>query len=65
MDVTIGVALLAVAVLLVFIARPNRSGQHQRFLQFEAAMVLYPPLVMIFAVMGMAEIVTSVLGISH
>lgn len=65
MDVTIGVSLIAVAVLLVFIGRPNRSGQHPRFLQFEAAMVLYPPVIMIFAVMGMAEIITSLLGISH
>lgn len=65
MDVTIGASLIAVAVLLVFIGRPNRSGQHPRFLQFEAAMVLYPPLIMIFAVMGMAEIITSLLGISR
>jgi hypothetical protein len=64
MDVTVGVALVAVAVLLVFIGRPNRAGQHPRFLQFEAAMVLYPPLIMVFAVMGLAEIVTSMLGIS-
>ncbi len=62
MDLAIGVALIAVAAFLIFIGRPNRSGQHARFLQFEAATVLYPPVIMIFAVMGMAEIITSVLG---
>jgi hypothetical protein len=65
MDQTIGVALIGIAVFLVFIGRPDRSGQHPRFLRFEAAMVLYPPLIMVFAVMGVAEIVTSALGISR
>jgi hypothetical protein len=65
MDLIIGIGSLALAVFLVFIARPNKAGQHPPFLRFEPALVLYPPLVLVFAVMGAAEIITVLLGIQR
>lgn len=63
MDLLIGLILFAVAGVLLFIGRPNKSGVHPRFLQFEAATVLYPPVILVFFVMGGAEVITSLLGI--
>lgn len=58
----VGVVLVLLAVGLVFIGRPNRAGQHHRFLQFEASLVLYPPVVLVFVAMGMAEIIAALFG---
>lgn len=58
----VGVVLVLLAVGLVFIGRPNRAGQHPRFLQFEASLVLYPPVVLVFVAMGMAEIIAALFG---
>jgi len=60
-DILIGVVLLAVAVGLVFIGRPNRAGVHPRFLQFDAALVLYPPVVLVFFAGGVAELIAGLL----
>lgn len=49
-ELLVGAILLAVAAVLIFIGLPNKSGVSPRFLQFEAALVLYPPLVMAFGV---------------
>ena len=65
MDLLIGAALLAIGVLLLFLAVPNKNGASPRFLQFEASLVLFPPLVQVFLVGGVAELVTALLGISH
>lgn len=62
MGLAIGVALVAISVFLVFIGRPSKSGEHPRFLQFEASVVLYPPFIMVFFVMGMAQIIMSLWG---
>lgn len=62
-DLLIGVLLLAVAAALLFIGLPNESGVSPRFLRFEAATVLYPPVVMVFAAAGIAELVTGLLRI--
>jgi hypothetical protein len=58
----VGVVLVLLAVGLVFIGRPNRAGQHPRFLQFEASLVLYPPVVLALVAMGMAEIIAALAG---
>ena len=58
-----GAILLAVAAALIFIGLPNRNGVSPRFLRFDAAMILYPPVVMIFLAAGVAEIVTGILRI--
>ena len=52
-DLSIGVVFLAVGVVLVLIGIP-RHGVTPRYLRFEAALVLYPPLVMIFLAFGVA-----------
>jgi hypothetical protein len=53
-DILIGFVLLAVAAGLIFIGRPNKAGVHPRFLQFDAALVLFPPVV------GLALIALSI-----
>ncbi len=62
-NILFGALLLAVAAALIFIGLPNKSGISPRFLRFEVAMVLYPPVVMVFAVTGVAELVTGLLRI--
>ena len=62
-DLLFGALLLAVAAALIFIGLPNKSGVSPRFLRFEAAMVLYPPVVMVFLAAGVAELVTGLLRI--
>ncbi|TYO65761.1 hypothetical protein FXV83_15205 [Bradyrhizobium hipponense] len=61
MNVLTGVAMLAIAAILVYIGRPNRAGEHPKFLRFEAALVLYPPIVLIFAGLGAAALISGLL----
>jgi hypothetical protein len=63
MHLTIGVVLLAVTAVLIFIGFPKRNGDSPRFLQFGAAIVLYPPLIMITIALGAAEVITGLSGI--
>jgi len=60
-DILIGVALLAIAAGLIFIGRPDRAGVHTRFLQFDAALVLYPPVVLVFFAGGVVELIAGLL----
>ena len=60
-----GAILLAIAAGLFFIGLPNKDGVSPRFLQFEAALVLYPPVIMIFLAGGVAELVKALLRMSH
>lgn len=60
-----GVVLLVIAAGLIFIGLPNKDGVSPRFLQFEAALVLYPPVIMIFLAGGAAELVSAFLRLSH
>jgi hypothetical protein len=64
-NLVIGVVLVSVAVGLIFIGRPNRAGQHPRFLQFEASLVLFPPVILVFVALGAAAIISALLGMSH
>ncbi len=57
-DLIVGVVLIGIGVGL-FIAGLPRGGVNPRFLQFHAAVVLYPPLIMAFLVLGAAEVVTA------
>jgi hypothetical protein len=59
----VGVVLVLLAVGLVFIGRPNKAGHHPSFLQFEASLVLYPPVILVFVAMGMAELITGLLSL--
>jgi ABC-type transport system involved in multi-copper enzyme maturation permease subunit len=64
-DLIVGIVLIAIAVFLIYIGRPNKSGQHLRFLRFDAMVVLYPPVILVFAVLGGAEIITMLAGIQR
>jgi hypothetical protein len=53
--------MLAVGFLLIIAGRPDKSGISPKFLRFDAALVLYPPLVLAFFALGVAAIVFSLL----
>jgi hypothetical protein len=56
--ITLGVVLFAVGVLLIFIGMP-KHGVTQRFLRFDAALVLYPALVITFLAFGTALVLRA------
>jgi hypothetical protein len=53
-----GVVLFAVGVLLIFIGMP-KHGVTPRFLRFDAALVLYPALVITFLAFGTALVLRA------
>jgi hypothetical protein len=55
-DLAIGLVLFVVGVLLVIIGIP-RHGESPRFLRFEASLVLYPAVIMVFLAMGVAMMI--------
>jgi hypothetical protein len=57
-DLLIGIAALAIATGLLVIGLPNRRGESPRFLQFHAAPMLYPAVILIFLAIGIAELIT-------
>ena len=59
MNVFSGIVMLAVAFLLICVGRPNKSGIHRKFLRFNAALVLYPPLILSCFAFGVAALVSS------
>ena len=63
-DLVIGLTLLAIFAVLLFVGSPSKGGASPRFLQFEAAMVLYPPFLMVFFVGGSAEVLKALLSTS-
>jgi hypothetical protein len=60
MNVWTGIAMLAVAVVMIWAGRPDKTGVHPRFLRFDAALVLYPPIILAFFAMGVAALLSSV-----
>lgn len=58
----IGVLLLFIAAGLMFFARPDKFGNHRPFLQFGAAPIVYPPIILVFFAFGVAALLSSVLG---
>lgn len=59
MNLWTGILMLVIAVGLVFVGRPNKEGAHPRFLRFDAAMVLYTPVILVFFALGTAAIITG------
>jgi hypothetical protein len=57
-DISMGLVLFAVGVFLIFIGMPKR-GVTPRYLRFDAALVLYPAVVITFLAFGVAMIFTS------
>jgi len=60
-ELLIGSISLGIAACLIFFGLPNKDGVSSRLLQFEAALVLYPPLIMLFFVWGVAELMAAFL----
>jgi hypothetical protein len=54
--------MVVVALVLTWVGRPDKSGVHPRFLQFHAALVLYPPLVLVFFAFGVVGILSGLLA---
>jgi hypothetical protein len=59
MNVWTGIAMLAIAAILITVGRPNKNGEHPRFLRFGAALVLYPPIILVFLALGIMAVVTG------
>ena len=60
MNLWTGIAMLAVAALMIWGGRPDKTGVHPRFLRFDAALVLYPPIILAFFAMGVAAVISSI-----
>ena len=60
MNLWTGIAMLVIALILIVLGRPNRNGVHRRFLRFNAAMVLYPPVILAFIALGAAAVISSI-----
>jgi hypothetical protein len=61
----IGAVLLIIAVGLIFIGLPDKDYRSPRFLRFGPATVVYPPIVLIFLVGGLAELIFGVFNITN
>jgi hypothetical protein len=57
-DFTVGIIVMGIGFGLLLVGLP-RHGVSPRFLQFEAATVLYPPLILAFLVLGTASILSA------
>jgi hypothetical protein len=62
MNLYTGIASLVVALALIWAGRPNKSGVHPKYLRFDAALVLFPPVILIFLAFGMGGIILGLLG---
>ncbi|HWJ18176.1 MAG TPA: hypothetical protein VNR65_05545 [Geobacterales bacterium] len=60
MNLWTGAAMLVAAFLLIWAGRPNKAGVHPRFLRFDAALVLYTPVILAFTAMGAAAVISSI-----
>ncbi|KQW22815.1 hypothetical protein ASC80_05600 [Afipia sp. Root123D2] len=56
-------ALLTIAGVLTFVGLPDKAGNSPRFLRFEAAVLLYPSLVLIFIASGLATLIAAIMQI--
>jgi|GraSoiStandDraft_4_1057263.scaffolds.fasta_scaffold511448_1 hypothetical protein len=52
-----GLASLAIALGLLIIGLPNKNGESPRFLRSYAAPMFYPPIILIFFALGIAEVI--------
>ncbi|HWJ18416.1 MAG TPA: hypothetical protein VNR65_06800 [Geobacterales bacterium] len=64
-NLLIGVVSLGIAAGLLFLGWPDKNGESPRFLQFEASLVLYPSIIMVFLAAGFAELITGLLRMPH
>ena len=59
MNLWTGTAMLVTALVLILVGRPDKAGVHPRFLRFDAAMVLYPPIILVLFAVGVAAVLSS------
>ena len=59
MNLWTGIAMLVIAFVLIWAGRPDKTGFHPRFLRFNAALVLYPPIILALIAMGVAGVISS------
>jgi hypothetical protein len=52
--------MLVTALVLILVGRPDKAGVHPRFLRFDAAMVLYPPIILVLFAVGVAAVLSSI-----
>ena len=60
MNLWMGIAMLAISMILIVLGRPARNGVHRPFLRFNAAMVLYPPVILVFVALGAAAVIDAI-----
>ena len=60
MNLWTGIAMLIAAFFLIWVGRPDKSGVHPSFLRFDAAMVVYPPIILSLFAMGVAAVISSI-----
>ena len=65
MNLWTGILMLGVAALMIWAGLPTKAGVHPRYLRFEAALVLYPPIILAFTAMGLAAVISSLWGITR
>lgn len=59
MNLYAGMSTLVVGLVLVLLGRPDKAGIHRKFLRFDAALVLYPPLILLCFAFGLAAIIAN------
>jgi hypothetical protein len=52
MNLWTGIAMLVSAMVLIRVGRPDKAGVHPSFLRFDAALVLYPTVILTFTAMA-------------
>jgi hypothetical protein len=62
MNLYTGLMMLAVALVLIWVGLPSKQGGHPRFLRFDAALVLYPPIILAFFALGVAAVISGLLA---
>ena len=60
MNLWTGTTMLVAALVLILVGRPDKAGVHPRFLRFDAAMVLYPPIILVLFAVGVAAVLSSI-----
>ena len=58
-NVLLSAICFTVASVLLFVAMPDRHGVSPRFLRFETAPILYPPVVLVFLAIGAANLIAA------
>ena len=61
MNLAIGIVMVAAAAALIYFGLPDRQGNSPRFLRFGAALVLYPPVILVVSAFGLAELYFSLM----